>query len=783
MRISSNMLKRYIDKPLTKDELYEITNEYITEVESVETLLDIENFVVGHVLKSEPHPNADKLSVCLVDLGGEAPEQIVCGAPNVKAGQYVGVAQVGAILPGNFEIKAANIRGVDSNGMICSLDELGYGDKFDAEKFEGGIFYFDKELQVGSSAASALALDQVSLELDLTPNRADLLSVLGYAYDLAAALDIKVNYVEPKIVENGPKNPLKVTILDAGCKRYYARYLDNVTVGPSPLWMQADLLASGIRPINNVVDVTNYVLMELGTPLHAFDAKKFKTNEIVIQGATDLQEVITLDEQVRILRKDDIVITNGVEVVALGGVMGLLNTMVDNDTTSIILEAASFESSRVKETSRRLDLISDSSLRFERGIDELRVRTAINRAAELLHEIAGARVYEDIVFNGGSFDRPTIINLTAEQVNKSLGTELTKDEVKNILKRLNIIETKLDTYLIPSYRNDLKIPVDLIEEVGRIYGFNNIPTTLPKSENLGKYSGRQTFEHQLRKRFKYLGFNEVINYSLGDNKDIDLYKDPSPTPIKLVYPLRDDRAYLRHSLINGLVETVNYNLSRQHEDLNLFEVGNIYYDDHEPLYLAAIISGKYIDGTFTNKNMQACFSLMKGFLEDIFNEYNVEVDYVKEQNIKGFHPGVCARILLNDETLGFVGKIHPEILDDAYAFEINLEQLYENINPQEKYELISRYPSIERDIAIVVDNNIEASKISALIKQTTRNYLTNIEVFDLYKDSRLGENKVSIGFRMTFNSKEKTLKTKDVDKMMKSVIFRLQKEFNAEIRQ
>lgn len=783
MRISSNMLKRYIGKPLTKEQLYETTNEYITEVESIETLLEVDNFVVGHVLKSERHPNADKLSVCLVDIGEDEPEQIVCGAPNVKAGQYVGVAKVGSILPGDFEIKSATIRGVESNGMITSLDELGFGDKFVAPDFEDGIFYFDEEKELGSSALSALALDQVSLELDVTPNRADLLSVLGYAYDLAAALDIEVNKVEPKVVETGPKNPVNITILDEGCKRYYARYLDNIKVGPSPLWMQADLIASGIRPINNVVDVTNYVLMELGTPLHAFDALKFETNEIVVKRATDLEEVITLDEQIRILRKDDIVITNGKEVVALGGVMGLLNTMVDNNTTKIILEAASFDSKRVRNTSRRLDLISDSSLRFERGIDEVRVRTAINRAAELLVEVAGARVYEDINFRGESFEKPSIISITPLEVNKNLGTELTKEEIKTILRRLNIIETKPDTYLIPTYRNDLKIPVDLVEEIGRIYGFNNIPTTLPKSENLGRYSNYQTFENQIRKRFKHLGFNEVINYSLGDIKDIDLYRDAGPTPVKLLHPLRDDRAYLRHSLINGLVNTVNYNLSRQHENLSLFEVGNIYYEDSEPLYMAAILQGKYIDGTFTNQNIGTSFYLTKGFLEDLLNEYNVKVDYVKEENVKGFHPGVCARVLLKGETLGFVGAIHPEILEDAFAFEINLNLLHKHIEDQEKYELISRFPSISRDIAIVVDDNIEASKISELIEQTTRRFLTNIEVFDLYKDKRLGDNKVSIGFRMTFSSTEKTLKTKDVDKMMNSVIFRLQKEFNAEIRQ
>lgn len=783
MKISSNMLKRYLKKPLTQEQLYKTTNEYITEVESVETLLELDNLVVGHVLTCQRHPNADKLFVCTVDIGETEPEQIVCGAPNVKAGQYVAVAKVGAILPGDFEIKPVKIRGVQSNGMICSLDELGFGDKFTNSEFADGIFTFSDEPKVGSNAVKALNLDQTSLELDVTPNRADLLSVLGFAYDIGAALNEKIEATEPQVKEEGPKNPLEVTILDEGCSRYYARYIDNIKVKPSPLWLQADLIASGIRPVNNVVDITNYVMMELGTPLHAFDADKFGTNEIIIKSATDLEEVITLDEQIRILKKEDITITNGQEVVAVAGVMGLLNTMVNENTTKIILEAASFEPKRVRETSKRLNLVSDSSLRFERGIDEIRIRTAINRAAELLILLADGRVYEGISFSGGSFDRPTMIDLNAEEVNRILGTSFQNQEIKEILRRLNIIETKPCRYLIPTYRKDLNIPADLIEEVGRIYGFNNIPTTLPKSDTRGSYSLRQSYINQIRRRFKYLGFNEVINYSLTKLDDIDLYREATLKPLKLLHPLRDDRAYLRHSLLNGLVSNVKYHLSRQHENMAFYEVGNIYYDNDEPLYLAVILQGKYLDGTFTNTDIKGSFYLIKGILEDLLREYNVLVKYEKETEIKGFQPNSCAKVSVEDETLGFIGKIHPLILDDSYAFEINLEVLFKNIQKQEKFELISRYPSISRDISIVVDKEIPAIKFEELIRQTSRNYLTNLDIFDVYHDEKFGTNKVSLGFRLTFNSTEKTLENDDVDKIMKSILFRLQKEYNAEIRQ
>lgn len=479
MKISTHMLKKYVTVP-DNEKLSELTNQHITEIESLTPLLEVDNLVVGYVKECVKHSNSDHLSVCKVDIGTKI-EQIVCGAPNVKAGQYVVVAKVGAILPGNFEIKEANIRGVDSSGMICSLHELGVENKDIAEEFKEGIYYFDYQPKVGSNAVEALNFNQSSLEISITPNRSDLLSVLGFAYDLGAVLNEKVVNDEPEFEENGPENPLQVKILDDGCKRYYARYLDNIIIKPSPMWLQADLIASGIRPINNVVDVTNYVLLEYGTPLHAFDADKFGSNTIVVKPATDLYEVITLDEQTRILRSNDITITNGRVPKALGGVMGLLNSAIDQDTKKIILEAAWFEPNRVKETSSRLGLESDSSLRFEKGVDEIRVRTALNRAAELLIEVAGARVYKNISFAGQPFEKPTIIKITANETNKLLDTSFSDADIKAILKKLNIIETKPNNYLMPSYRKDLVIKEDLIEEIARLYGYNNLATKMPKT--------------------------------------------------------------------------------------------------------------------------------------------------------------------------------------------------------------------------------------------------------------------------------------------------------------
>lgn len=781
MRISTSMLKRFIPNLPADDVLFELTNDYIVEVESIERMLDINNLVVGYVESSEKHPNSDHLSVCQVNLGDGKNTQIVCGASNVAKGQYVVVAKVGAILPGDFEIKEAQIRGVDSYGMICSLNELDVDEKHIEERFKDGIYYFDYAPEIGSNALDALNFNQSIIELELTPNRADLLSVLGFAYDLAAVLNEKVIVDEPEVIERGEYNPLSVSIEDEGCKRYYARYIDQVVVKPSPMWMQADLIASGIRPINNVVDITNYVLLEFGTPLHAFDADKFGSTKIVVKSGFN-ETVVGLDDEKRKLKPEDIIITNGKDPVAIGGVMGLLNTAVDNETTKVILEAAWFEPSRIRETSRRLDLISDSSIRFERGVDEIRVKKAINRAAELLEKYAGARVYKETAFEGKPFDKPTIIKINEQDVNRLLGTNLTNEDISSILKRLNIIETKPNQYLIPSYRNDLKIKADLVEEIGRIYGYNNIDTKVPSGGSIGKHSNKQVFIHKVRRQLSNLGFNEVVNYSLDLENTIDMYTQPSKDIIKMLHPISDDRKVLRHSLVNGLVKNVEYHLSRQMHDIHLFEIGRAYFSDQEPTYLSAIINGRFISNSLLKNDINSSYYLIKGILENILNNFNISVDYEVENTLEGYHPGVCAKVILDKETIGYIGKIHPRILKDAYAFEINLEKVFDKLESQPIFESISRFPNITRDLAVLVDKTLPVQRMIDLIAQTTRRYLVDIELFDLYEDDKLGVDKKSVAFRMTFNSKTQTLETQDIDKMMRSLMIRFERELKAEIR-
>ncbi len=781
MKISTNMIKKFVGE-ISNEQLYELTNNYIIEVESLTPLVNTTGLVVGYVKESEKLPGSDHLSICKVDVKDEV-KQIVCGAGNVKAGQYVIVALEGTLLPGNFLIKPTTIRGVDSNGMICSLEELGFDEKNIADEYKDGIYYFKTPQEIGSDALKALNLDQATLELGITPNRSDLLSVLGFSYDLGAVLNKKIKYIEPEVIESDKENPLKVTIEDNGCKRYYARYLDNIKVGSSPDWLKADLLASGIRPINNVVDITNYVLLELGTPLHAFDALKFGSNEIVVKRAKNLSEVITLDEERRTLKKEDITITNGSEVKAIGGVMGLLNSEIDDNTTTVILEAAWFEPSRIKKTAKRLNLESDSSVRFEKGVDELRVLTALNKAAEMMQQIAGARVYRNVSFAGEPFDRPTLITLEPNDVNKLLGTSFTKLEVKDILKRLNIIETKPNIYLIPNYRKDLKIKEDLVEEVGRIYGFNNLETNLPSITNMGKRTKEQTLTSLIRNHFIHLGFNEVINYSLIKESDVYLFKEKEEKIVSVLQPMSEDKKSLRQSLINGLVNNVNYHLKRQQENVAFLEIGRTYYENKEINNLGLIIQGEFISGNHLTDKVESNFFSLKGILKTLENLLDIDFRYEKIKNIKGMHPGVLAKIVINDEEIGLIGQIHPNILKDSYALELNLDLLIKNTNLKVDYQPVSKYPSITRDISLIIDKTVLNDKITNIIKQTGRKELINIELFDYYLDEKLAENLVSLAYRLTFNSSEKTLLKEDIDKIIRSIHIRLERELGAKIKQ
>lgn len=783
MYILENILKQFIELP---DNLYEVTNQQIIEVDDYLALNQSTKLVVGYVETCVKHPNADKLNLTTVNIGHEI-LNIVCGAANVAAGQHVIVAQVGAVLPGNFEIKAAKVRGEQSNGMICSLTELGFDEKYISSDYKDGIFYFKTSVKPGDDALKSLGLEGKKLLLGLTPNRGDLLSHLGFAYDLGAMLNKKVQVPKPSFKTVDAKNDIQIKIDTDGCLRYDLRVMD-VVIKESPWWLKNALIESDIRPINNVVDITNYILITYGTPLHAFDANKVKTNQIVVRQAKKGEVVVTLDEAKRTLESNDIVITDGQKPIALGGVMGLLESGIDDHTTKIMLEAAQFDPKMIAATSKRLGLRSDSSLRFERGIDQARVRQGLEAATQLLVEIADAKVYSGISSNLKIKDENPWIHLNLDKVNNLLGTTLNQDELDNILARLGYetaIEKERLLVKAPGYRKDILIEADVTEEVLRVYGYHKIEGKRLQPNSLGELTFKQKNIRNIKNMLAGLGLNEVINYSLVSQDDINDFPMIGKS-VGVLMPLSDERDCLRQSLIPGLLKNLNYHLSRQMNNISIFEIGHVFAEGIEKNHLAILLNDKFLESNYLKQDIQVDFFTIKGILNNIATLLNVTLDLKKTSRIKALHPGIQGDIYFNDTVVGVIGKTHPLTdksydVKHAYVLELDLTRLIEH-NPQMVFESISKYPSIQRDISFIVSKTYPVSDILTIIHQTARKLLTNVEVFDVYAGPSIEDGYHSLAISMTFNNKEKTLEKQDVEKALKSIQNRLEFNFKAVFR-
>lgn len=784
MIITQNMLKKWVNIP---DDILEVTNQKIIEVESFEPLNTATNLVVGKVLTCVPHPNSDHLNLTTVDLGDRV-EQIVCGAPNVGKDQYVVVAQVGTILPGNFEIKKSKIRGEESSGMICSLQELGIDEELIPDDFKEGIYHFSEPKEIGTPALEALALEGWKMTLGLTPNRSDLLSILGFALDLASMTNQKVNIPQIKIKEEKTENPVKVDIKSKGCLRYYARHISYVTIKESPWWLKSALLAHDIKPINNVVDISNYVLIEYGTPLHMFDAQKVKSNHIVVRDAKEGEEVVSLDGLKRVLKKDDVVITDGDKPIAIGGVMGLENTMIDESSSSVILEAAYFDPKRIQKTSKRLNLKSDSSLRFERGIDDRRVLLGLERATELLIDLADAKVSKgisEVVTEERKI--PTII-IPKIYFNDRLGLDIKEDVLLGYFDRYQYqVDVKEDHFLItpPSYRIDLEIAADILEEIARMHGLNQIPMTKHLNQTHGYLTQKQKRLRNLRHELAHLGLHEAITYSLTDEENYDKYQYIGDK-VEILMPLSSDKKVLRQSLLNGLLQTVNYNQNRQTDDIHLFEIGHVFAKGIEYQTLGLAMSGTWHQSKWQKHGVKVDFYVIKGILDQVMKALDVDLTYETTNEHAFLHPYRQANIKYGKDVIGLIGEVHPKEqktldINLTYVLELKLEKLL-NHKTSFAFETISRFPNIERDLAIVVAEDIEAKALIDMIKQTLRQNLVELNVFDIYQGSHIETGKKSIAFNLIFNDANKTLETQDVDKLMKKVVSRLAYEYKAEIR-
>ncbi|MBJ6363874.1 phenylalanine--tRNA ligase subunit beta [Paenibacillus sp. GCM10012307] len=812
MKVSYKWLKDYVDvSGFSAQELAEKLTRGGIEVDGVEARNQgVTGVVVGYVKSKEKHPDADKLNVCQVDVGTGEELQIVCGARNVDAGQHVPVATVGAKLPGGLAIKRAKLRGVESQGMICSAKELGINDKLLPKEQQDGILVLPQGLKLGTPIADVLGLDDEILDLDLTPNRSDALSMLGVAYEIAALTGGSVKLPEFQIPASSAKAEDHISVQISSpeqCSHYAARYIKGIKLAPSPQWMQNRLIAAGVRPISNIVDITNYVMLEYGQPLHAFDADKVAGGKIDVRLAREGETLETLDGQLRKLEPHMLVITDGTQPIALAGVMGGANSEVSEDTVNILLESAHFDGGTVRKTSRQFGLRSEASIRFEKEVDPAVVLKALERAASLIAEYADGHIAEGVVAAGSEAIKSVQISVSRERINRYLGTELSGLEIKTIFGRLNVEyeEPQPDSYVVraPSRRGDITRDVDIIEEIARLYGYDNIPTTpIEGATTPGALTASQAIRRQIRNRLTDAGLHEVISYSFTSPERTSLFPAISgnAVPVRLSMPMSEDRSVLRTSILPNLLDIAAYNRNRKNENIAIFEAGSVFLTDeaeltrqpHERQKLAALLTGSRRHPQWNVKAEAVDFYDIKGVLEAVIELLGLSGKVnLQAAAPEQMHPGRTAAILLDtprgSETIGYIGQLHPDTqreldLADTYVFELNLEALYEAADSSIVYRALPRFPASTRDIAVVIDRKQETGSLKTAIVETAGELLESVEVFDIYTGERLGADKKSVALSLVYRHAERTLTDEEVTELHAKVVERLEQSFHAELR-
>ncbi len=792
MKITYNWLKDYIDVDLSPQELADELTNVGFEVEELTPLLQpFSGVVVGKVEAVSKHPDADKLSVCTVSDGNET-FQVICGAANVAQGQLVPFAKVGARLPGDFKIKKAKIRGVESFGMICSKEELGL------EKKSEGIWPFEQADPLGTDVYEMLnRTPDYIYDFFITPNRPDCLSLVGIAREVSAITDkpVRIPNIEVKEDSDSQINEyIKVHIHDTeGCPRYAARVIRNVTIAPSPEWMQQRLEAVGIRPINNIVDITNYVLMEMGQPLHAFDLQKIRGKEIHVRASKAGEKFTTLDDKERSLPDKTVMICDAERPVAIGGIMGGQNSEVSQTTTDILLESAYFTPTRIAFAGKKLGLSSEASQRFERGVDPNNVLNALNRAAALMSELAGGQIVQGIDDVYPEEIKPARVPFNPDKINRLLGTTFGREEIEEKLQRLQL-KVKGDFVEAPTFRVDLKIGVDLAEEVARLVNLTNLPTNATTEINyeIPQPEIEQRINY-VRSKMLELNLQEAFSASMLKQTEAVLFKNGEL--IKILNPISDDLTTMRPSLLPGLLRAANHNINRNMTDVRLFETGRIFTNYREntlpdqPYSLAMILTGNRQPEDWSGKSVSVDFYDIKGYLENFVSKIALDnFTFILYDKSSYFMTTETVALTVNDTVMGLCGRIEPDVctafgIDQAvYAFELNLELLANHINYDRHYQAISRFPYSERDMALVLDEEIPAADILQEIRNHAGKLLQHLDVFDVFRGGSIPEGKKSIAIRLRFQSMDRTLSDKEVDKVFRNIIKRMEKTFNASLR-
>ena len=791
MKISENWLRTWVNPDLTTDELVSTLTMAGLEVDSIEALgADLEGVVVGHIEKAEKHPEADKLQVCFVDIGSGENQQIICGAPNARAGLKVAVATIGCVLPGDFKIKKAKLRGVASHGMLCSGKELNLSDD------HSGIIELSDDAKIGQALVEHLGLKDNAIEIDLTPNRGDCLSIKGIATELGVLTQTEVKPVEIKSVEPVIADKVEVRLeAPKANPRFVARIIKNINLNAeTPEWIKNRLLASDIRSIDPVVDVTNYVMIELGHPMHAFDLNNVK-GDIIVRYANKGEKLTLLDEQEISLNDDTLVVADEEKALSIAGIMGGKYSGINENTSDLLLEVAHWEPVAIAGKARGYGLHTDASHRFERGVDYNLCVDAMERATELLVDIVGGDV-GPIVDQISKEDFPQLkqITLRKARIKRLLGIDLSDEMIEDILVRLGMsLETNDTGWLVtvPSCRFDISIEADLIEELVRIYGYDKVPSRKPVSEMaMIRQNENKLLKTQIARLLADRGYQEAITYSFVDKKHQKLI-DPKIEPLALLNPISSELEVMRTSILPGLLRAVEYNQKRQHDQVRLFETGLCFIPDDGKLtqtpMVAGVISGRRGDENWEGNNEKVDFYDLKGDLEAIFRLTSAEDEFKFVQSQRdGLHPGQTAEILRNGKSCGYIGKIHPQTqkefdLDEAvFVFEISLKRLSKRRLPS--FNSLSKYPSIRRDLAILVKESVTSSQIIDLIGQTTKNWLNNIVIFDVYRGKGIESGYKSVAIGVTLQRDDRTFTDVEINKTIERVISALQENLDAVLR-
>ena len=799
MKASVEWLEEYSDIDVDSVELGDILTMTGSKVETIDSQgNDIKNVVVGKILEIKKHEDSDHLVVTQVDLGNEK-VQIVTGANNIKEGDIVPIAKDGSELPGGVKIKKGLLRGKESCGMMCSVGELGLLVSDYPGQIENGIMILDKSLEkeLGKDIVEVLNLKEDIIDFEITPNRPDCLSIEGLGREVAVSLgkefkNPRKNIDEMTVEDKKELEGLKVDITAPDlCYRYIARVVKNVKIGPSPEWMRRRLKACGVRSINNIVDITNYVMLEMGQPMHAFDINSIEGKHITVRRAKNGEKITTLDEQERELDENNLVIADEKKAVAIAGVMGGLNSEIEDDTETVVFESAVFHGGSVRKTAKKVGLRTESSSRFEKGLSAENALRAINRAVELVELIGAGEVVEGKIDVYPTKQKINKIKLDVDKINSLLGTNIEKQDMINILEKLDI-KVENDIAIAPYFRMDLEFVADLAEEILRIYGYDKLETTLMKADTtLGIRNKEQKIEKTIKDVLVNNGLSEIYTYGFVSKKDLEksnINEKSIEKSITLMNPLSDEYKLMRPTTIPSMMQTLAINANKKNQNVKLFDVSRNYQNINNevqngevPLEEKILTIGMYGD--------DVDFYTLKGLIENVLETVNVNrYEVVKETKNESYHPGRCANIKVGTDIIATLGEVHPEVLMNyditkrAYLLEANITKIVKYSRANKKYVEVPKFPAVERDIAMVVDESVEVGQIEKIITKKGKKLLESVKLFDIYRDEKIGEGKKSVAYSLIFRDKNKTLSDEEINTIMNNVISELEKNLGAELR-